>query len=46
MGIFAIPLIVRDVCYWNKRKPGSFKALFKEIALRRWCSLEVTAESL
>ena len=46
MGIFAIPLILRDVLYWNKRSPGSFSALFKEIALRRWCSLEITAESL
>ena len=46
MGIFAAPLIIRDLFYWNKRRPGCLKALFKEIALRRWCSLEVAGESL
>ena len=46
MGMFALPLIIRDLFYWNKRRPGCLKALFKEIALRRWCSLEVTGESL
>ena len=45
MGVFALPLIIRDALYWNKRSPGCLKALAKEILLRRWCNLEVTGES-
>ncbi|MBI4807266.1 MAG: glycosyltransferase family 4 protein [Desulfovibrio sp.] len=45
MGLYALPLIFRDILYWNKRSPGCFMALAKEVLLRRWCSLEVTGES-
>jgi len=45
MGMFAIPRIINDLFYWNKRKPGIFWSLFKEIPLRRWCNIEVTGES-
>ncbi|GFK95975.1 N-acetyl-alpha-D-glucosaminyl L-malate synthase [Fundidesulfovibrio magnetotacticus] len=46
MGLFALPLILRDVLWWNKRRPGVFRDLARRMLLRRWCSLEVTAESL
>lgn len=45
MGLFAAPLILRDILYWNKRSPGCFARLLKEVALRRWSSLELTGES-
>jgi glycosyltransferase involved in cell wall biosynthesis len=45
MGPLAFPLMIRDIIYWKRRKPGILKALAKEILLRRWCSLEVTGES-
>ncbi|WP_243362401.1 glycosyltransferase [Fundidesulfovibrio terrae] len=45
MGLFAVPFIIRDILYWNRKNPGCFKALAKEVLLRRWCSLEVTGES-
>jgi len=45
MGFYAIPGILRDILYWNRRKPGSFMALLKDIALRRWCNIEITGES-
>jgi len=46
MGIGAIPLILRDVRYWNKQKPGCVRALMREVLFRRWCNLEVTGESV
>jgi glycosyltransferase involved in cell wall biosynthesis len=45
MGLFAVPFIIRDILYWNRKRPGIFKALAKEVLGRRWCSLEVTGES-
>jgi colanic acid/amylovoran biosynthesis glycosyltransferase len=45
LGLYALPLIIRDVLYWNKRSPGCLKALAKEILFRRWCNLEVTGEN-
>jgi len=45
MGLYAVPLMIRDILYWNKRVPGSLMALAKEIAWRRWCSIEITGES-
>jgi len=46
MGIRSIPLIVRDLLYWNRRKPGCVRTLMREILFRRWCNLEVTGESV
>lgn len=46
MGLCALPLILRDVLWWNKRRPGIFKELARRMLLRRWCSLEVTGESI
>jgi len=46
MGMRSIPLILRDVRYWNKRKPGCVWALMLKILLRRWCNLEVAGESI
>ncbi len=45
MGMWSIPLIARDVLYWNRRKPGCVAALFKEILLRRWSCVEIYGES-
>lgn len=45
MGLYAIPLMIRDILYWNKRDPGCLMKLAKEIAWRRWCSIEITGES-
>lgn len=45
MGLYAVPLMIRDILYWNKRIPGILMALAKEIAWRRWCSIEITGES-
>jgi len=46
MGIRAIPLILRDLFYWNRRKPGCVLSLMREILFRRWCNLEVTGENV
>ncbi|WP_027192382.1 glycosyltransferase family 4 protein [Fundidesulfovibrio putealis] len=45
MGLYAVPLMIRDILYWNKRVPGCLMELAKEIAWRRWCSIEITGES-
>lgn len=45
MGLYAVPLMIRDILYWNKRAPGCLMKLAKEIAWRRWCSIEITGES-
>jgi len=45
MGLYAIPLMLRDILYWNKRVPGCLMKLAREIAWRRWCSIEITGES-
>ena len=45
MGLYAVPLMIRDIFYWNRRIPGCLMKLAKEIAMRRWCSIEITGES-
>ncbi|MFP5223673.1 MAG: glycosyltransferase family 4 protein [Acidobacteriota bacterium] len=45
MGLFAVPLMIRDILYWNKRNPGCLMKLAKEIAWRRWCNIEIFGES-
>jgi colanic acid/amylovoran biosynthesis glycosyltransferase len=45
MGLYAVPLMLRDIFYWNRRVPGCLVKLAKEIAMRRWCNIEITGES-
>jgi len=45
MGLKALPLMLRDILYWNKRNPGCFMALAREILARKWSCLEVMGES-
>ncbi len=45
MGLKALPLMARDILYWNRRVPGCFKALAREVLRRKWSCLEVKGEA-